>query len=193
MRKLAAPILLLLGFLSAGNARATVVEVQLPELNGLYWPHGAEPAGGKSATIQLPSKPSVIHGVSIRVRGTSTTGVWSCDSQTGPRDYTIGVNLSASMPAGADWWFTQGPGELGTGAFDWTSTFVPFHAPTWDFLLDGTGQINLGGQAESAIPECTLINNAASLTVSDVTLIVDGEFPTPANVSTWGRIKAQFR
>ena len=193
MRTTLIPFFLLAVLLTPRLAHATVVQVTLPELAGPYWEPGTGQYGHRVVSFQLPSRPSVVHGVSIRVRGTSTAGQWWCDDIWGPVLRNLGVSIGGGMQPEAGQWYTEQNGYLTPGSFDWTSNFTSYGAATWNFLLDGTGDLSFGGYSGSAIPECYPTEVEATLTVDEVVLSVDGEFPTPANPSTWGRIKAQYR
>jgi len=178
----------------AAPAGATVIEVPLPALTGVYLQNGLPEPSIKNATVQLPALPSVIHGVSLRVHGMTAPGLFSCDTQYGYQPYWLPTQTSASMTPATGFVFTdrnfdsEVPGE-----FTWTAPFVLYGGATWSFLLDGTGDISMSSFCASAIPECYKQDPGANLTLDAVTLLVDGEFPTPAAVSTWGRIKAQYR
>jgi hypothetical protein len=81
------------------------------------------------------------------------------------------------------------------GAFSWTAAFqaVPPSGSTWDFLLDGTAEINLWGEPSGFILICSPASPSPTLTVTEAVLIIDGDFPIATETSTWGRIKALYR
>ena len=66
---------------------------------------------------------------------------------------------------------------------------------TWTFLLDGTATLNYRIDASSPIPECGHYAQGPwdSTTIGSVTLIVDGDFPTPVVQRSWGHLKAIYR
>jgi len=194
MRRIGRISVFALLLLAPGPAAATVIEVPIPGLTGVYLENGLPEPSSKTATVQLPALPSVIHGVSLRVHGTTALGLFSCDTQYGMRPYWLQTQTNASLNPTTGYWFTNRNGDSDTaGEFGWTEPFVGYGGPTWSFLLDGTGDVTIATFCGSPIPECYKQDPGANLTLDAVTLLVDGEFPTPAAVSTWGRIKAQYR
>ncbi|MEP7027462.1 MAG: hypothetical protein ABI960_02595 [Candidatus Eisenbacteria bacterium] len=137
-------------------------------------------------------KPSLIHGVSIRARGTSAYGQRLCTSIFDPVQQSYPVEIYATMTAGVGSWIAFYDSYLFPGSFQWASTFVSTGGTTWQPLHDGTCELTLRGFAGYA-PECFESLVEATLSMDEVSLAVDGEFPTPAKVSTWGRIKAWYR
>jgi hypothetical protein len=181
--------------LFAASASAAVLEVPVPGLTGHYFRES------RQVTVHLPVVPSVIHGVSIRIRGTSTRSSWSCDGSAGygppkPVDVQFEGGFSGAEPG---WWLFSG--LLGTeGAIDLTRPFealasfdTPRIAPTWNFLLDGVADVGVGFSGEPAIMECNQVGPDESTQIDEVTLLVDGEFPTPAAITSWGRLKSIYR
>lgn len=183
--KIALPLLALIVF--ARTASAVVIEVPLPALVGTYTDES------RTVTVQLPSTPSAIHGVSLRFAGTTSLGTWSCDGSNGygpPLPVPVQVEATFYAPPGG--WFAE-PRLEATGPVSATVPFFPVLGATWDFLLDGTADLNFGLWGEPAILECILVGPPDVTVLSEVTLLVDGDFSTPARASSWGHVKAIYR
>ncbi len=173
---------------SATPVSAAVIEITVPELAGTYV------NDYRMATFHLPSLPSVIRGVSVRVRGTTSFSLYSCygaggvPGQPSPVPTQVNVELLAK-----DGTFANGLNHDAPGAFEWTLPLEPLFGATWAFLFDGVGEVGLGEFGEHPIPECFLVGPQHSTTVESVTLLVDGEFATPARPASWGRVKSHYR
>jgi hypothetical protein len=180
--------LVLAGSLLAGPSHAAVMEIPLPALLGTY-PIDAQHAE-RTASLVLPSLPAVIYGASLRISGTTVTGTITCDPDP-PGDWPI--DFLASMGVPSHHWL--GGGFAGpTGSFTWVYSFqaVPINGTTWDFLLDGEADVTLWGAPASTIPEC-MTAGSPTATVTEAVFIIDAEFPTAVETTTWGRIKSLYR
>lgn len=191
MRTCPALIAALLLLLSA-PAGAAVVEIPLPELAGTY---GLQTPNGRTATFHLPSFPAAIHGVSLRVRGTTEVGIIRC---TPPNtDAPWPTTTLGEMVAGPhEFWLSETTNPPVAGAFETVTPFEFYssnHLPaTWTFLDDGEGTISFSGSPIFQLCDCVYLD-PPSVTVTEVTLIIEGDFPVPIEVQSWGRIKAAYR
>lgn len=190
MRTSPALIAALLLMLSA-SAGAAVFEIPLPELAGTY---GLQ-SDGRTATFHLPGIPVVIHGASLRVRGTTEVGIVRCDPPSGDHPW-VTVTLS-EMVAGPDqYWLSEATNPPVAGAFETVTPCVFYsfdHLPAnWTFLADGEGTIWFRG-APAGGPVTCIYLNPPSVTVTEATLIFDADIPVPTQVQSWGRIKAAYR
>jgi hypothetical protein len=184
---LTAALLLLL----SAPAGAAVFEIPLPELAGTYGPQGPN---GRTATFHLPGIPAVIHGASLRVRGTTEVGILRCDPGG---DYPWVTVTLGEMFAGPDqYWLSEATNPPVAGAFE---TITPFtflsisHLPeSWTFLADGEATIGFYGAPMGTVLDCIDLN-PPSVTVTEATLIFDADIPVPTKVQSWGRIKAAYR
>jgi hypothetical protein len=81
------------------------------------------------------------------------------------------------------------------GAFGWTAVFhpTPPTTTTWNFLMDGMGEISLFGSPAIYLDPCSESSAPPTLTVTEAVLIVDADFPIAVEPSTWGKIKALYR
>jgi len=164
-----------------------VIEVPLRALLGTYLDTA------RTTSFQLPSRPSAVRSVSLRVHGTTRFATYSCDGPNGYGPQTpVETGINVEMSASPGYWVT-GQNNEAPGTFGWTREFVPFFGATWAFLLDGTGELWLAADGESAVPECFLVGPRDFVTLDDVTLLVDGDFPTASEARSWGRIKAIYR
>lgn len=171
----------------AGPAAATVIEVPVPELVGIYQDES------RTATVHLPATPSVIHGVSVRIVGSTVLASYSCDGYGGyGPPQPVPTDISVELPATTGGWLVQRFNEA-SGPVSWTLPFASYLGADWSMLLDGTTEIGLSGYGVPAIMECVLVGPGDTVTIDEVTLLVDGEFPTPAGGTSWGRVKSIYR
>jgi hypothetical protein len=185
--RLIAQALALASLFTALPAAAVVVEVPVPELAGTYVDYTSSEV--RTATIHLPALPSEIHGVSVRVIGTTQFSTYSCD---GAPPHVMKTAIETWMFADQGYWVVWHVHDT-PGAISWTEPFEANSGATWDFLLDGVGEMWFHPTGASPIPECLLVGSPSSTTIESVTLLVDGEFPTPAQAVSWGRVKASYR
>ena len=191
MRTSPALIAALLLLLSA-PAGAAVFEIPLPELAGTY---GPQSPNARTATFHLPGIPAVIHGASLRVRGTTEVGIVRCDPPSG--DHPWVPSTLGEMVAGPEqYWLSEATNPPVAGAFETVTPFVFLsfdHTPAnWTFLADGEGTIWFYGALLFELLDCIYLN-PPSVTVTEVTLIFDADIPVPTEVQSWGRIKAAYR
>jgi hypothetical protein len=180
---------------------ATVLEVPLPELNGTY--SCASPATASMCSnvtpIHLPAIPSVIHSVSLRVHGSTTFASYTCDGEYAPTTSPFNTGFDVELyetggPSGFVWVASYTNAAAGPIAYSQPFEPVSISAPaSWTFLLDGTATLWFGIQAVPGILECFLEGPPDSTTVDEVTLLVDGEFPTGAAKFSWGQLKLLYR
>ena len=195
-----AGISLVLSVIVALPAAATVVEVPLPDLAGTYscnGPAGPGPCSG-SLEVHLPAIPSVIHSVSLRVHGTTTFASYTCDGEygpTAPTPFNTRFDVEIWDPGHTETLWIASRVNPVDGTIDFTQPFKPgfLNGGSWDFLLDGTASLFFGIQAVPYIPECYLVGLGDSTTLDDVTLLVDGDFPTPVKGFSWGGLKVIYR
>jgi len=93
-------------------------------------------------------------------------------------------------------WLSETTNPPVAGAFE---TVTPFefssidHLPAnWTFLDDGEGTISFSGAPSFQLCDCIYLD-PPSVTVTEVTLIIEGDFPVATEVQSWGRIKAAYR
>jgi hypothetical protein len=181
--------LVLVGLMSA-SARAEIVEISLPELTGAY--PLDEPDPGRFVTIQLDRHPDFIRNAWLHVEGTSVPGLADCGG--GGQADVWRMEFNAELDDGTgDWWYSICSSAFLPGQFTSTVVFEPFSGTaTWDFLLDGEAVMLFSGLPASEQTICTpIIVPHGNLT--EVTLVIDGDFPLPVRASTWGSIKALYR
>jgi hypothetical protein len=172
----------LLGLLCSHSALAEIAEIPLPGLLGTY------PAA-RTASFQLRSEPLVIRGASIRLAGEATVGSSMC-LWGGP--YSLTLTFNAHMLDTPEGYWSAGGGAPEPGSFEFTSEFYPLIGnPTWEFLMDGSGQLTLYGSIGALLTDCWEVTSPTA-TVTEATLYVDAEFPVPTETTSWGRIKALY-
>lgn len=101
------------------------------------------------------------------------------------------------MFAGPDQsWSAEATNPPVAGAFE---TITPFEfltfshiPPNWTFLAGGEGTIEFSGAPAGGVLDCSYLT-PPSVTVTEATLIFDADFPVPAKIRSWGRIKAAYR
>ncbi len=174
---------LLLLILVPRASQATTAEIPLPELEGSYSWYVT-----RTTTVALPSRPTAVHSVSLRLNGTSVPGITCCNLQCSPS----GLGLYAYLPPDdLHGWYLVAYAPNVPGEFEWTGAFVNLFTTSWDFLLNGEASVSLEGP-NLPNPACNT-QVPAAVTVTGVTLIVDGDFDVPVQVNTWGRIKGLYR
>jgi len=169
-------------------AAAVVVEVPVPELVGSYVHEG------RTATVHVPVLPSAIHGVSLRLVGTTALATFACGGPAVP----FPIHFNAGFVADPGFWVAEG--DLSNdGAVTVTQSFGPIPdtppgSPSWALLLDGQADLTLGcASCCDPFSECVRVGPEEATTLSEVTLLIDGEFPTPVAPASWGRVKAIYR
>jgi hypothetical protein len=180
--------------LVADIASAETLEVQLPQLVGLYSKDGTL---GRSASFQLGKIPTTVLQVEVRISGTVNLGQYQCDFGTGPGEAPYpynGIIFSMQMPdTVADYWWFGGAISGNGGQFEHTIVFnaLTGHPVTWDFLKAGYGEIQFGAGPYNPWVECSAVVWPEA-TVKEAVLIVEGDFVVGVEKSTWGNIKALF-
>lgn len=171
-------------------ARAEVIEVLLPGLAGAY---PGDSTTTRSAIIQLPRIPDVIHSVSIRVEGVSIVGVAHCQQSGSANVWPM--EFVGEMTGSPDRsWLAFPPPRYLSGQFESTGDFEPLtEESTWDFLMDGEGEIVLSGGPLRELLLCDPILWPQGASVTEAWLIVDADFPLAVEATTWGRVKALYR
>jgi len=183
------PILFLL--VLSVPARAGVFTVPLPELHGTYpYATPTEPYG-RTASFHLPGTPAVVRGASLHLVGTTEVGTLICGAYVYPWPTETFAFMDDS-PGHS--WFAQALNPDVAGPFETRSEFVPYESPTWNFLLDGAGQITLSGNpTATTLGGCYTEAPMPGLTVTGAWLEVDADIPTPTSPSSWGALKAIYR
>jgi len=170
-------------------ARAEVIEVLLPGLAGAY---SGDSTTTRSAQIQLPRIPDLIHSVSIRVEGVSMVGVAHCQ-QSGSANIWPMEFVAEMTDSPDELWLAFPPPHYSSGEFESTGCFEPTtEETTWDFLMDGEGEIALSGGPLRELLLCDPILWPEGGSVTEAWLIVDADFPLAVEATTWGRIKALY-
>ena len=174
------------------NARAEIVEIPLPQLEGPY------PATEqtRAMAIQIPGPPASVYGAAVRLRGTAIVGQYGgndavlCPTPTPwVMEFTVTLGEDPTHGWGA---FVLTPEE--TGEFEGTEDFLYALGVTdFSFLLDGAATVFLAGWPTGMPLGCSPATEFPEATVSEATLILDGDFPVQTHGSTWGRLKALFR
>jgi hypothetical protein len=176
--------------LAVPPARGEVIEVLLPGLAGAY---SGNSTTTRSATIQLPRIPDLIHSVSIRVEGVADVGVAHCQ-QSGTANVWPMEFIGEMTDSPDGFWLAFPPPRYSSGPFESAGEFEPMtETTTWAFLMDGEGEITLSGGPASELLLCDPIVWPDGGNVTEAWLIVDAEFPLAVEASTWGRVKALYR
>jgi hypothetical protein len=175
--------------LLAPLAHAVVVEIPLPGLLGDY--PLSESNGTRTTTFHLPQAPSVIHSASFRISGTAVLGSANCD-EFGDGSWAMEYFSDMKDASLKLWLSAPHPPVIPSGPFGWTAPFSTSDGATWDFLMDGEGEISLYGAPTALLGLCQQ-GVVPSGTVTEAVLIIDAEFPVATEPSTWGRIKALYR
>jgi hypothetical protein len=194
MKSLGIALVFVLGL--AAPAAAMVIEVPLPQLAGTYScsdPVQPESVCHKTVVIRLPVIPAAIQSVSLRVSGTTTFGWFQCEFAP-PHAQPTTIFAELLEPGSSrDYWEAEHINAAGAIAYTQPFETSPYANGTWTFLLDGTATLDFSIESYSPIPECGFVGPADSTTLDSVTLLVDGDFPTPVVHRSWGSLKAIYR
>jgi len=177
----------LLALAFAHPAQATVIEVPVPELL-VTLTTGSPDNHKRTVVIQLPTVPSVIRNVSVRMRGTATYTYFVCPDGQPPVPMDLSTTLFEREPYTLPYVDFDSHPE---GAFNFTRKLEHHPVSDYAFLLDGTANMQIGAYGPGFV-ECVSFGSA-TIRFDEVTLLIDGDFPTPTNGSSWGRIKAIYR
>lgn len=172
----------------ASPAMAEVVTIPIPELAGQTNFTGTIP-------FSLPSAPSVIRSVSIRVVAMAEPGTFYCNSNAVTYPWLTSIHAFLLDPAWTNW--SAGPASPSTsGSYDVTQEFHPTgYDPPWDFLLDGQAQLEFTCAPGVTDLYCTGPTGPSTpplMHLQEVDLIIDADFSVPTLSQTWGRIKALY-
>jgi hypothetical protein len=99
----------------------------------------------------------------------------------------------ADPTTGGTWHAGDSTPEV-AGEFQILEPFTPrcCDPASWDFLLDGQGDISLRGVPLGLVDLCQPISAPPEATVNEAVLVLDAEFPVPTDATTWGRIKGLY-
>jgi hypothetical protein len=173
----------------AGLARASIVEIPLPELRGRYYLYDTYQRTAPFGVLPIPA---VVHGASLRLVGTLTIRLTYCGiypSEPYPETFLFQATMPDPTTTG-----TWGSGFISNadGSFDRTVVFASRGGATWAFLQGGTGEVTLFGEGCPEVDLCWPVTFCSEAFVEDAYLVIDAEFPIPIHESTWGGIKALF-
>ena len=170
----------------AAPAHAIVIEVPIPALNGTY-------GDSRTVPLVLPAAPTVIHGASFRVTGTTQVGSLTCmDTYPGrslvwPAEVIIRAYDGSPLKS---WYLDEAVST--SGPFSLQNVASPsYFATDWDFLLDGVGTVTFFGGGTPYIAMCPPSSPSPTVTVTEAVFIIDADFAIEP--TTWGRIKALYR
>ena len=175
-----------------GSARATSMEIPLPELSGSYNP------ATRQVTFRFDRLPIQIYGAAIKLRGWTAPGYSACDN--GIPEIVRPTILTATMYDSTTAGIWRATSVLGTGPFyeapfdfEITLEFSSTNGATWQFLKAGRGTLVLQGVARGhPAGGFHCIGPTPNTKVYLVTLIVDADYQIGTDSSTWGSIKALF-
>ncbi|NIO00771.1 MAG: hypothetical protein GTO42_01315 [Candidatus Latescibacteria bacterium] len=170
---------------------AEMVEIALPDIQGLY---SVDSTYTRTAHFQMDRAPIEVHDVWIRLCGIADTGLLSCEGPYGQeilgpwwthyeatmKDSTTGLLWGAS--------YTY---EDSSSALDFTMKFQTQSQATWDFMKQGTGDLSLMWCPLPYVLTCSEII-VPSVEITNAHLIIDGDFPVPVEINTWGAIKSLY-
>jgi len=183
--------------LGAASAGAAVVEIPLPALQGTYGP----PLGNMGGTVSftLPQLPSVVHAVSIRLRGSTQVGRMLCDGNPVPveRDWSSTFFSEMIGTTSGTWVTDYCQAALAGGEFECTIAYDPAFLPpspppTWAFLADGQGELSLALVDMNPLM-CSEISEFPIGVIDEATLVVDMDFAVSALPRSWGQVKTIYR
>lgn len=168
-------------------SKSAVLIIPVPELEDAYFgPSGLT----RSAEFFLPSNPVIIELVSIAIWGKLQPGEANCGYGVVDYGMDYSVYMVDSLTGGM--WTTHLYSNPFPGDFFDRSGFTAQHNASWDCLMDGQGEVTIYGYPDDAFGGCTI--HTYPLTALDsVRIYISGEFSTPVEQTTWGRIRALYR
>jgi len=155
-----------------GAGLAVTVTVELPELVGELQPYPNHP----TAAFDLGTSFLLIDEVLVQMSGMFTPGVGHSMITGESWELTPEIELEMDPGVGYCYVFVHSS----ESPFDVTGILQLKHDATWDFLLDGKGQVTAYLGWGGAIPEVSII--AGSVQISGAHIIVEGVVPEPATV-----------
>jgi hypothetical protein len=164
---------MVLSVMSAASSGDTFA-VPLPELTGPYYPWGSA-----TASFDFGTSFQSIEEVRIHWAGTLTPGLGHGDGIEMPEDvwFSWPTEIGAVMnpPDPSLWHAYAGPYD---GPFEIEQPFEPFPGSTWDFLLDGQGDVTVFLDPMIVIGGVMVTPPTGEIT--DAYLVVEGIVPEPA-------------
>jgi len=181
---------LFLSLLPLSNVAGEIIEIPLPELTGSYT---IDPASTRTVAFDLGQPVTEVHQVWIRWAGSMTYGIGQGDGVIRPVepwfDWPGQVYAKMDTDEYGYWHTISRPAE---GAFEDTVLFETPFENTWDFLLDGTGELKVYLMAGIFIGGFMV--DPPSVELDTVSLLLDVDLATDVdNTATWGEIKARYR
>ena len=173
-RSLVIVVVAMLGW-GLGSAEAGMYSVPLPEFVGELQTYPNESV----ALFDFGTNFVDIYQVRIQVAGTFTTGLGHGDGVEIPEDHTFVL-----IPYVGIYTLDPDPGFASTEVFPSESPFVMDEAidylglgATWDFLLDGTGEViaSLGWEGGGG----WVTETEPTVTLTDAHLVIEGMIPEP--------------
>jgi hypothetical protein len=167
--------LFLIGISSLANAE--IFTVELPEFLGPW----DEAIYMKPASFDFGTSFLQIYDVRIQLEGAFTAGLAHGDGLVIPED------VWSDVPGAIDVYMDAGDGLWGTGSLVYESPLFMDESleqslgATWDFLLDGTDQVNLSFGSAGGAPIWIIVNEP-TVDITDAYLVVNGIVPEPATI-----------
>jgi hypothetical protein len=166
------------------------IEVPLPELKGAY----SQFKTRRSAHFTLPSIPTEVYSVSIRLVGEVDVGVLGCTDGFGHFYYRIWptyYDFAMLDDTSGNYWTGHYTIEEILLTIDIVSSFWSKSGATWDFLGSGEGDISFEWYPSSDIYLCHPERIPGVLVIAAY-LHIHGDFPVPAEKTSWGRLKSIY-
>jgi hypothetical protein len=170
------------------------VELELPDLLGDY----SGPQTTKHCTFVLNPAPNEVYSVFIYLSGSVTVGETYCQENGPPPvgPYPSPMEFIAYMddPLSGDFWWASCLTDSESGSFEFTLQFEPFSTgdPTWEFLLSGSGTVDLEGLSGGLIPECWHEVEPEAI-IEEALLWIETDSPIAVESHTWGSIKSLIK
>ena len=171
------------------QSHGEIVEVPLPELAGEFKGNGFS----QSINVHLENPPDSVRHVWMRLIGVVTPGLVECmifPDSPWPADLTVGTWDAV----GRAWWIAGAavpkPAQIGVQEpFDVTVEFHPLTGATWETLMSGNFTVLLEAGPPGLIGVCVGVTPPRG-SVTEVRLIIEGDFLSSVSPSTWGRLKS---
>ena len=161
-------------------ARAEIFTVELPEFLGPW----DEAIYMKTASFDFGTSFLQIYDVRIQLEGAFTAGLAHGDGLVVPED------VWSDVPGAIDVYMDAGDGLWGTGSLVYEDPLFVDESldqafgATWDFLLDGTDQVNLSFSSAGVVG--WIVVTEPTVDITDDYLVVNGIVPEPSTLVIFG-------
>jgi len=176
---------------SSNLCQAEIIEVPFPGFVGNY---DGSNLGEFYADIPFIYNPAEIISVSLRLSGSTTAGIAHCTDQPADVSWPIDILASIGNYAQGEFWMASPGVFLEDGSFSFNIPFRTFSSfpETWNLLDDGNGEISFFVGPAMLIGICSGIVEPSAV-IDEFVLVFDMVSVVDSEITTWDRLKAQYK